>query len=228
MTDQAALVRPPPPKTWHMYRALVGVGLLCGFLIVTVYEYTRPVIERNQAEALRRAIFQVLPSARSSAAYRLDDTRGFEAVSARPAGETLVHACWDEQHRLVGFAVEAEGMGYQDVIRMLYGYSLDADAITGLRVLESRETPGLGDKIETDADFLANFERLDVSLVDDLSALANPIAFVKPGAKQHAWQIDGITGATVSSTAVADILRKSAAHWIPQIRRKLDDFTEAP
>jgi electron transport complex protein RnfG len=211
-----------------MYRALVGVGLLCGVLIVTVYEFTRPVIERNQAEALRRAIFQVLPSARSSTAYRLDGERGFEAVSARTAGEALIHACWDEQRRLVGFAVEAEGMGYQDVIRMLYGYSLDADAITGLRVLESRETPGLGDKIETDATFLANFERLDVALVEDLSALANPIEFAKPGTKQHPWQIDGITGATVSSTAVADILRKSAAHWIPRIRRKLDDFAEAP
>ena len=37
-----------------MYRALVGVGLLCGLLIVSVYEITRPVIARNRAEALER------------------------------------------------------------------------------------------------------------------------------------------------------------------------------
>jgi electron transport complex protein RnfG len=228
MTDDALLVRPPPPNTWHMYRALVGVGLLCGLLIVTAYELTRPVIERNQAEALRRAIFQVLPSARTSTPFRLGDAGAFEAVAGAPGDGASVHACWDEAQRLVGFAIEAHGMGYQDVVRLLYGYSLDADAITGVRVLESRETPGLGDKIETDAAFLANFERLDVSLTGDGAQLAHPIEFVKPGAKQHPWQIDGITGATVSSTAVADILRKSAARWIPQIRRRLDDFAEAP
>ena len=56
-----------------MYRALVGVGLLCGLLIVSVFELTRPVIERNQAQALQRAIFQVLPGARSSATFRFDE-----------------------------------------------------------------------------------------------------------------------------------------------------------
>ena len=70
-------------------------------------------------------------------------------------------------------------MGYQDVIRVLYGYSAEANAVIGLRVLESQETPGLGDKIETDAGFLANFERLDVSLSDDLSRVLHPIEAVK-------------------------------------------------
>ena len=47
-------------------------------------------------------------------------------------------------------------MGYQDVIRiLLYGYSPEHQAIVGMRVLESRETPGLGDKIEKDPAFLA-------------------------------------------------------------------------
>ena len=49
---------------------------------------------------------------------------------------------------IVGLAVEAQGMGYQDVIRVIYGYSFEQDAIVGIRVLESKETPGLGDKIE--------------------------------------------------------------------------------
>ena len=210
-----------------MYRALVGVGLLCGFIIVTVFELTRPVIERNHAEALRRAIFQVLPAARSSTSFRLDEAGGFEPVTGDGSAKPSLYACYDEERRLVGFAVPAEGMGYQDTIRVLYGYSVNEDAITGIRVLESRETPGLGDKIETDADFLANFERLDVSLTDDQSGLANPIEFVKPGMKQHPWQIDGITGATISSVAITDILRKSSARWVPMIKQSLDDFAEA-
>jgi electron transport complex protein RnfG len=54
------------------------------------------------------------------------------------------------------------------------------------------------------------------------------IESVKHGAKQHPWQVDGITGATISSVAIAAILRNSTAWWIPRIRRSLDDFREAP
>ena len=46
----------PPPSAWPMARAMVGVGLACGLLIVLVVEWTRPAIERNRAEALQRAI----------------------------------------------------------------------------------------------------------------------------------------------------------------------------
>lgn len=226
MTTDPRFAAPPPPKIWKMYRALVGVGLLGGLLIVTVFEYTRPLIEQNHADALRRAIFQVLPAARSTSSFRLNEAGGFEKPDGAKKAEELVYACYDEAGQLVGFAVQAEGMGYQDTIRLLYGYSFAEDAITGIRVLESRETPGLGDKIENDAGFLANFERLDVSLASDLSGLANLIEFVKPGKKQHPWQIDGITGATISSTAVADILRRSSADWIPRIKQNLDDFAE--
>lgn len=218
---------PPPPRAWHMYRSMVGVGLLCGLIIVSVIQITRPVIARNKAEALQRAIFQVLPDAHSSKTFRFAGGNRFESVAGDGAGEPRVYAGYDEAHRLAGIAVEARGMGYQDVIRLLYGYSFADDAIVGIRVLESRETPGLGDKIETDADFLRNFERLVVSLTDDLSAIAHPIEFVKHGKKQQPWQVDGITGATISSAAIADILSGSTAYWIPRIRRNLDDFREA-
>ena len=139
----------------------------------------------------------------------------------------LVYAGYDDRQQLIGIAVEAQGMGYQDVIRVLYGYSFEKDAIVGIQVLESKETPGLGTRIETDPGFLANFERLDVSLSSDGSTVANPIEFVKPGKKEQPWQIDGITGATISSKAIANILNKSSSYWIPRIRSGLDDFRKA-
>jgi electron transport complex protein RnfG len=215
-----------PPSAWKMIRAMVGIGLLCGLLIVTVFQITRPAIERNKAEALQRAIFQVLPDARSSTTFRLDDDDRFERIEGADNDGRIVHAGYDDENRLVGLAVEAHGMGYQDVITVIYGYSFDADAIVGIRVLESKETPGLGDRIETDAQFLKNFERLDVSLGEDLSAPAHPIESVKRGKKEHPWQVDGITGATISSVAIAAMLRDNTAFWIPRIRRRLDDFRQ--
>ena len=215
-----------PSGAWPMYRSLGGIGALCGLLIVTVFVATRPVIRRNQAEALQRAIFQVLPEARTSATFRALEGGGFEPVPDGTVGpeEPVVYAGYDEAGRLVGLAVEAHAMGYQDVIRLLYGYAFDRDAIVGIRVLESRETPGLGDRIETDPAFLASLEHLDVTLAADGAALAHPIELVKSGKREQPWQVDGITGATISSAAVATALRQSAAVWIPRVRRDLDVF----
>jgi electron transport complex protein RnfG len=207
-----------------MYRAMVGVGVVCGLLIVSAFQVTRPIIERNKAEALQKAIFHVLPDATTSTTYRLEQSGGFEVLEGQGIGAQLVYAGYDDKQELVGLAVEARGMGYQDVIGLIYGYSFAEEAIIGIQVLESKETPGLGDKIETDAAFLENFERLDVSLRDDLSEIANPIVPVKHGEKTNPWEVDGITGATISSVAIANILNRSAQYWMPRIRNNLSDF----
>ena len=55
-----------------------------------------------------------------------------------------------------------------------------------MQVLESKETPGLGDKILHDRDFLANFESLDVSLKSDGSGLE-----LLYGSESHATGTNG-------------------------------------
>ena len=57
--------------------------------------------------------------------------------------------------------------------------------------------------------------------------LAHPIEAVKKGEKEHPWQIDAITGATISSNAIASLLGRSTEYWIPRIRRNLDDMRKA-
>jgi len=224
VSDAELASRPAPPSTWHMYRAMVGVGVFCGLLIVTAFQVTQPIIERNKAEALQEAIFHVLPNTSTSRTYRLDKAGDFKLLEGKAHGEQLVYAGYDDREELVGLAVEAQGMGYQDVIGLIYGYSFAEEAIIGIQVLESKETPGLGDKIETDPGFLDNFEALDVSLRDDLSELANPVVPVKHGEKTHPWEVDGITGATISSVAIAKILNQSAQYWVPRIQSRLGDF----
>jgi len=223
--SHSELASPPaPPSIWHMYRAMVGVGVFCGLLIVTVFQVTLPVIERNKAEALQEAIFHVLPNASTSTTYYFGEADGFKLLEGDGVGEQLVYAGYDDAQQLVGLAVEAQGMGYQDVIAVIYGYSFTEQAIIGIQVLESKETPGLGDKIETDPDFLENFKSLDVSVRGDGSALANSVVPVKHGEKTKPWEVDGITGATISSVAIANLLDRSAQYWVPRIRRNLRDF----
>ncbi len=223
--SHSELASPPaPPSIWHMYRAMVGVGVFCGLLIVSVFQVTLPRIERNKAEALQEAIFHVLPNASTSTTYYLDESDGFKLLEGDDVAEQLVYAGYDDAEQLVGLAVEAQGMGYQDVIALIYGYSFTEQAIIGIQVLESKETPGLGDKIETDAAFLENFKSLDVSVRGDGSALANAIVPVKHGEKTKPWEVDSITGATISSVAIANLLDRSAQYWVPRIRRNLSDF----
>ncbi len=223
--NHSELASPPaPPSIWHMYRAMVGVGVFCGLLIVSVFQVTLPRIERNKAEALQEAIFHVLPNASTSTTYYFDEADGFKLLEGDDVGEQLVYAGYNDAEQLVGLAVEAQGMGYQDVIALIYGYSFTEQAIIGIQVLESKETPGLGDKIETDPAFLENFNSLDVSVRGDGSTLANAIVPVKHGAKTKPWEVDSITGATISSVAIADLLDRSAQYWVPRIRRNLGDF----
>ncbi|MFQ5629354.1 MAG: FMN-binding protein [bacterium] len=224
-TDGQATVA--APKSWHMIRAMGGIGLLCGLLIVLTYEATLPTITRKKAEYLEKAIYKVLPGAQSSRAYRLKDDGSFEPFSGDVAKEQVVYAGFDVQNQLVGIAVEASGQGFQDAIRILYGYSPEKQVVVGIAVLESKETPGLGDKIEKDPGFLKNFEALDVSLTADGAQIAHPIVPVKHGTKANPWEIDAITGATISSKAIANILQQSTGVWIPLIAGNTERFRKS-
>jgi len=223
----SAPVRPPAETTsvWSMYRTLVGVGLICGLGVVSVFQATGPRIARNRAEALAHAILEVVPGAETSRSYKLAADGSFaEATGAAAPGEERVYAAYGADGGFVGLAVEGRGMGYQDTIVVLWGYDPTKQAIVGLRVLESRETPGLGDRIESDPDFKKNFDGLDVSLALDGESLAHPVVTVAHGKKENPWEVDGITGATISSKAIGKLLGESAAHWLPRLRPRLADF----
>jgi electron transport complex protein RnfG len=241
MAGPAAQTQPSRPDILPMYRALVGVGMLCGLLIVSVYLLTGPVIARNEARALEAAVFQVLPGASSKRSF-VQEGDGFRPLEAgQSAAGTLhagtlhagtlhartVHAGYDDSGNLVGIAVPALGMGYQDVIRVLYGYAPASETIVGMQVLASKETPGLGDRIEKDPQFLDNFRALDVHLAAGGQSLAHPIEAVKNGEKRSPWQIDGITGATISSKAIAAMLRDSSRDWVPLLWRQRAVFEGA-
>ena len=217
-----------PFKRWHVYRSLVGLGLICVVIIVSVYYGTLPAIQFNKEQALSAAIARVLPSATNVLTYTQTEFSGFQPVSSGSmAQQTLIHAGYDAQHHLVGLAIEAQGMGYQDAIGLLYGYLPERQYLNGFVVLQSRETPGLGSKIETDKKFLKAFQSLDVALNADGTRLAHAIVPVKKAKPRFAGQIDTITGATVSSRAVITIIGESAQHWIPIVQRQLEDFTHA-
>lgn len=202
-----------------MIRTLTLIATISGLLVVLVVELTRPLIAENQRIAIEQAIFQVLPEAEQWREYRLDNDK---LVSAEESPEGMaIYAGFDQHGKLTGIATEAVAQGYADTIRLLYGYNPICECVTGIKILKSSETPGLGDKIFTDLAFIANFKALVARLNGDQSALENAIVSVKHGHKTERWQIDSISGATVSSRAVARALDSSTQYILPRVVKLL-------
>ena len=214
-----------PPKrggdTWRMLRTLLGVSLLSGMLIVLAYETTLPRILANRQRTIEEAVFRVLPGATTKATYLIEGESLKLVGEGQTPGQKL-YAGYDDAGQLIGVAIEGAGQGYQDIIRVLYGYSPDKQCTTGFTVVESKETPGLGDKIGFDPAFLANFDGLTLELNDDRSGLRNVVVGLKHGAKKNPWEIDGISGATISSKAVGRIVNDSASKIAPLLLKNLE------
>jgi electron transport complex protein RnfG len=201
------------------------LGLVCAVLIVAVFQLTQPAIERNKAAALERAIFEVIPGATSKTVFAEKDGKLVPAEEA--PGALRYFAGYDDDHRLVGVAVEASGQGFADIVKLIFGYAPDKGAVVGMKVLESHETPGLGTKIETDPAFRANFEALDATLNASGDGIANPVVLAKNGKKTQPWEIEAITGATISSRAVTSIMHDGTAHTVPIIMNNLQALEAA-
>jgi electron transport complex protein RnfG len=199
----------------RLLATLGGIALFSGALLALTYEITKPMIAENEQAALEAAVVQVIPGAVAGQNLKLAE----DGLVEVPLAEAEIYAGLDAEGSRIGFALPGEARGYADVIRILVGYDPEKQAIVGMQVLSSNETPGLGDKIQKDPDFQANFKGLDASLAHD-------IVTVKSGEKEHPWQIDGISGATVSSMAVGQAVNDSAQKWVPMITKAMEGRVE--
>jgi electron transport complex protein RnfG len=195
------------PSSLRLVLTLAIAGLISGIAIIGIYESTLPTITANKARELREAVFKVLPgvSQMQALVYRDGDV---VTVQAPGKDEPVIYGGYDEQGDFMGYAIPARGPGFQDTIALLYGYKPTEKIVVGMEVLESRETPGLGDKIYKDAEFVGGFSALSVE--PEISA-------VKKGTKSQPNEIDAITGATISSKAVVRIINEAHAAWSAQL-----------
>ena len=207
---------PPLPPSRKLIIALAAIAMISGLLVAVTFQITFPIIELNKQRALEKAIFTVLPAATSHSNFLLQGG-SLDALPEEAFGQANVFAGYNNDRELVGLAMEASARGYQDVVKVLYAYSPESQCIVGITVLESSETPGIGDKVETDPQFLKNFECLDSRLDEADSALANAIITVKNGKKTQPWQIDGISGATITSAAIGKALNRGANSMLPTL-----------
>jgi electron transport complex protein RnfG len=194
------------PSSVRLVATLGFAGLLSGLIIVSVFEATLPTITAYKAKVLQEAVFTVLPGVSSMQRLTYRDGSMVVAVGDEQE-EDVVFGGYDADGKLIGYAVPSAGPGFQDTIRLLYGYLPQDRKVVGMEILQSRETPGLGDKIYKDAAFVANFSALSID---------PEIITVKKGAKTALNEVDAITGATISSKAVVQIINRGNQRWVPR------------
>jgi electron transport complex protein RnfG len=224
---------PPPPQitpTVGMVRTLGLVSAICGLIIVGAYQSTYDAVAANKRIATERAVFKVIPAAKSIEEYLALPAGGVVKAGSGEvaAGALKFFAAYDEGGRLAGIAAEGAAKGYADTVRIMFGYQPDCQCVVGIGVVAMRETPGIGDKIITDKEFQANFKSLDARLKADLSALANEIKTVKHGTRANPWQIDAISGATITSRAVGRAINDTAQALLPRLAPNLDKLAGKP
>jgi len=193
---------------FRLILTLAVAGFASGLVLVTVYVRTAPLILENQKAALEAAIYKVVPGSTTRKAFEVEDNKlvPFEGDGLPMAD--AVFAAYDDDGVLLGYGIPAEGPGFQDTISLIYGYNPGTRTIIGMEVLESKETPGLGDKIIKDQDFVDNFKAL---------AIEPEVVAVKTGTREAANEVDSISGATISSKAVVKIINAGNEKFLPLI-----------
>lgn len=152
---------------------LVIICAVMSCLLALTNDATAPIIAAAEAKAKEEARMEVLPEADSFLQVEIADL---------PASVTEVFQA--ENGAGYTFSITAQGYGGKNTLKMAVGIDMDGK-ITGTKVLDHKETAGLGSKITTDA-FQGQF----------------------PGKDRGLEGVDNISGATFSSNyfraAIAD------------------------
>jgi len=183
-------------QSGYFAQAWLVIALALGFsaALAGVDVALRDRIADNKRKATFGKIPELVPGATGGVAMEVDGYTVYRAmVGARQAG----------------WVVRAAGQGYADRIELLVGLDARAETITGLAILDQKETPGLGDNIRT-PEFRGRFagKKTDRPL--------------QPGSKTADNEIQAISGATISSGSVCTIINDAVA----ALREKLAAMAE--
>jgi Na+-translocating ferredoxin:NAD+ oxidoreductase subunit G len=210
---------PPAPVEVQPVRLILTLalaGALAGLLLVTVFQWAEPRIQAHQAAALRNAILEVLHGPDSYRTLYVVDGALTEALPAGADSLRMerVFLGFDDAGAPVGYAITGGEPGFQDIISIIFGYDAATGEVLAMKVLDHKETPGLGDKIEKDQGWLAAFHRTPL-----------PLRGVKAGAGSGAaGEVDMITGVTISSRTIISTINNR----VERLQPLLDAYVNAP
>ncbi len=186
---------------------LLIISSFCfGLLIAITNAAWAPRIEQNKIDKLNRLMGGLLPKAN-----RFELASDIEIKSARGKKvKSNVYKAFSETGNCIGWAFNTSGSGFADKIELVVAVDKDFQKIAGFDILTSNETPGFGDQI-----------KLPWYRSQFAGTPAEELQLVKTGdAEKIDSKIVAVTGATVSSEAVVEIINNSITQIKDQMQKE--------
>jgi len=196
---------------------ILGIGLMLAVfaigsssLVVVTENATRDKIAENERQALLNAINILIPANEYTNDILADTIEIAPKKQLATTKPTTVYRARQNQQPVAAIFTTIAPNGYSGKITLLVAV-YQTGKLAGVRVINHKETPGLGDKIdERKADWITQFSGL---------ALNNP-APAQWAVKKDGGQFEQFTGATITPRAVIQAI-KNALHYFEQHQHDL-------
>lgn len=171
-------------------------------LLATVHLLTKEDIAEAQQRARLAALYEIVPRTAFDNELLKDTIAVTDPLLGSDQPVTIYRARHDGRPVAVVMDVVTPE-GYSGPIRMLIGIRADG-SLAGVRVTQHQETPGLGDKLDTDvSDWILQFEGLSLE-----QPATNQWAL-----KEDGGVFDGFTGASITPRAVIAAVKKALLYF---------------
>lgn len=197
------------------------ITLFFASLVSTVKLLSDRKIESNQAVKLQRIILKVLDIPVDERISDEDLSRLFtvrvEDIQARE--RTLYVGFKQDGKTIQGYAVPVGGPGFWGPIQGMVGVNPEATKILGIAFYKHNETPGLGGRITEDW-FSDQFKGLPLHPIEGDQS----IFYLRPaGMRKAPNELDAITGATNTSSAVETFLNQELDYFLKQLWSSIEE-----
>jgi electron transport complex protein RnfG len=180
-------------------------ALVTSLILATTNELTYERIEQSEREAAQRALLEIIPLERHDNDMLMDvqpvPEQYWATLGLKKGGN--IHIARDQGQPVAAIIPAVTPDGYSGAISMIIGINFNG-SIAGVRVVEHRETPGLGDKVD--------LKKSDWILSFNGKSLVNPQASGWK-VKKEGGDYDQFTGATITPRAVVSQVLKTLQYF---------------
>jgi electron transport complex protein RnfG len=156
-----------------------------GFILAIVSIIASGLLSGMNLATRARIIAQAQDEEMAGLKEVVSEGERFEEVKSKE--EVFYYKAYNKDGRFIAVAFKAQGKGYSSIVETMVGMTRDG-VITAIKILNQNETPGLGARVIEPA-FTGQFTNKEAGEVNNIQA---------------------ITGATISSRAVIDSVKKKA------------------
>ena len=214
--DTSGVIADLPPA--RRAALILGMAVMCASLLLSVIDtLTEPRINTAKTQLRLDTLAAVLPPGPFDN-NPVDSMRQHTIQSLGGAEPLDIYTAYRSGQPVAAVLELLAPDGYSGNIRLLLGLKSDA-TIVGARVVEHRETPGLGDAIETQrSNWIMQFNGRSLNSDGNADEYSDETAPWQLG--PSSTQIDAVTGATITSRAVLQAIHR-ALQWFELNREEV-------